>query len=136
MAVSKRTTAAKPVPSMARDLPELLTNLGPVRVRAMFGGYGVSLEGSMFGLIDQDTLYFKVDEQNRPEYEALGSKPFTYTYPNEGRTIEMGYWRVPLEVMEHTPRLEAFARAALAVAHRAALSPKKSKKRGAGAPPT
>lgn len=131
---TRKPSAPKPVSPLAKDLPELLTGLGPIRVRAMFGGYGVSLDGRMFGLIADDTLYFKVDDHTRPEYQALGSAPFTYTYPSDGRTLEMGYWKVPLEVMEHTPRLEAFARGALAVAIRAANTPKKKKKSPTGAP--
>jgi DNA transformation protein and related proteins len=33
-----------------------------VKARAMFGGYGLYSNTVMFGLIDKEKLYFKVDE--------------------------------------------------------------------------
>jgi len=40
-------------------------------------GYGVFLDGLMFGLIADSTLYFKVDEQTRENYTEKGFEPFT-----------------------------------------------------------
>ena len=59
-------------------LVELLQPLGPVQAKAMFGGFGIYLKGLMFGLVADDTLYFKVDEKNRPDYEVKDLGPFTY----------------------------------------------------------
>jgi len=44
----------------------------------MFGGFGTFLDGLMFSLIADNDLYLKVDAENRPDYEAAGSYPFTY----------------------------------------------------------
>ena len=57
---------------------EQLEALGPVRIRAMFGGAGVYLDDFMFGLIAAETLYFKVDDQNRSPFEEEGQAPFMY----------------------------------------------------------
>ncbi len=56
---------------------EQLEPLGPVTTRNMFGGAGVYLDGLMFGLIANETLYFKVDDRNRVDYESEGLGPFT-----------------------------------------------------------
>ena len=50
-----------------RVLGKLLP-FGPVRARAMFGGYGLFLDDVMFALIARDTLFFKVDGENRPDF--------------------------------------------------------------------
>ena len=49
---------------------ESLRPLGPVSARRMFGGHGIFLDGVMFGLIADDQLYLKADEENRAAYEA------------------------------------------------------------------
>ena len=74
-------------------LQEQLTSLGHVTVRRMFGGAGVYCDGLMFGLVSDDTLYFRVDDGNRGDFEAEGLTPFTYD--GKGRTIVLPYWRVP-----------------------------------------
>ena len=53
-----------------------LNSLGPVTVRKMFGGAGLYLDGTIFAVVANDALYFKVDDSNRPDYEAAGMGPF------------------------------------------------------------
>jgi DNA transformation protein and related proteins len=43
---------------------EQLRLLGRVAARRMFGGVGLYVEGLFFGLIDDDTLFLKVDDSN------------------------------------------------------------------------
>ncbi len=74
--------------ALARLLP-----LGPVRARAMFGGWGLFLDDVMFGLITDGRLYFKVDTESEPRFAAAGSKAFTYT--RRGARITMSYREVP-----------------------------------------
>jgi len=40
-------------------LKEVFEQLGPIRARKMFGGYGIYHDGVMFGLVADDTLYLK-----------------------------------------------------------------------------
>jgi DNA transformation protein len=54
---------------------DLLTRLGaarPVTAKKMFGGAGLYLDGVMFGIADDDRLYFKVDDQTKVRYESEG----------------------------------------------------------------
>src|SRR5262245_5793006 len=99
-------------------LKDHLRGLGQVTVRRMFGGAGVYCDGLMFGLVADDTLYFRVDDGNRGAFEAEGSVPFTYD--GRGRTIVLPYWRVPERLFDEPDEMLVWARAALAAARRVA----------------
>lgn len=98
---------------------EQLSVLGSVSARAMFGGLGLYCEGLFFGLVDDDVLYFKVDDASRGAYEAAGSGPFRPS-ADEGPTL--GYYEVPGEVLDDRAALREWAGQALAVARRAAAA--------------
>jgi DNA transformation protein len=98
---------------------DLLSPLGPpggVRPRAMFGGYGIYLNDLMFALVAWDVLYFKVDDGNRPAYEAAGSGPFR---PYADRPTTMSYHEVPASLLDEPDALMSWARDAVAAARRA-----------------
>lgn len=101
--------------------------LGPVAARRMFGGFGVYLDGVMFGLIGFNELYFKVDDGNRADYEAAGMQPFTYQ--GRDRPVSMSYWRVPGDVFDDTEALAAWAGKALDAARRTKSARKPRKRR-------
>ena len=85
----------------------LLLSFGPVTARAMFGGYGLYLDGVMFGLIAHDTLYFKIDDGNRDDYIKAGAGPFTYE--GKRRPVEMSYYQVPEAFMDNPTSLAKWA---------------------------
>ena len=68
---------------------EQLGRVAPVTSRGMFGGVGIYSAGLFFALIDDDTLYFKVDAATRPRYTDAGMKAFD-PFRN-GKTME-GYY--------------------------------------------
>jgi len=96
---------------------ELLSSVGNVHARRMFGGYGIYCDGTMFALIADDVLYFKADEVNRPEFERARSEPFVYSART--KQVTMAYWRAPEEVMESRDVAIRWARGAYAAALRA-----------------
>jgi len=87
---------------------------GGCGARAMFGGFGIYKGGLMFGLIAEDVLYLKVDDANRPDYEARKSKPFVYE--GKGKPVSMSYWRIPDDVLEDPDELKTWAMKAYDVA--------------------
>jgi DNA transformation protein len=91
-------------PEFVDHLTDLFEADAPVTVRRMFGGVGVFREGLMFALVVDDTLYLKVDDRNRPDFETSAMTPFTYTR-GEART-SMSYWSCPPHLLEDG---EAFA---------------------------
>ena len=93
-----------------------LDELGNVVPRAMFGGVGLYCRDVFFGIIARDVLYLKVDDRNRADYERAGMGRFKpYAGPQSGT---MEYYAVPLEVLESTSDLAAWARKAVDVAKR------------------
>ncbi|MEL7503827.1 MAG: TfoX/Sxy family protein [Cyanobacteria bacterium J06554_6] len=85
------------------DTVAQLNQVAPVTARSMFGGYGLYTEGVMFALIADTTLYFKVDNENQPDYEASCMAPFTYQ--GKGKHIRMSYWQLPEKVMTDPEQL-------------------------------
>jgi DNA transformation protein len=99
--------------------------VGEVAPKNMFGGVGLYHDGFFFGLIASDVLYFKVDDENRPDYETAGARPFQ---PYGEESYSMGYYEVPVDVLEDVDQLRAWTRGAVAAAARKASSRKRKKK--------
>lgn len=94
---------------------ELLGRVGTVTGRSMFGGFGLYLDGLFFALVDDDTLYFKVDDATRPEFEAAGMQPFR-PYGDERA---MQYYELPPDVLEDPEQMRIWVERAVGVARRA-----------------
>jgi DNA transformation protein len=92
-----------------------LAEFGEVRSKKMFGGVGLYFGGVMFGLIAQDTLYFKVDDSNRKDYESLGYKSFK---PFDDKKMMMPYYEVPIDVLDDPDELSRWAEKAYRVAEK------------------
>jgi DNA transformation protein len=101
---------------------ELLEPLGPVRARAMFGGWGLYDGATMFGLIIEGRLYLKVDDVTRPAFEAAGCEPFVYT--GAKKPVQMSYWTAPTDAQDDAHALLPWARRAVEAARRAAAKKK------------
>ena len=60
---------------MDRDfLIDLFADFGPVTIRKMFSGFGISADGTNFALALRAGLYFRADDQTIPQFEAEGSQ--------------------------------------------------------------
>ncbi|MGF1569403.1 MAG: TfoX/Sxy family protein [Nodosilinea sp.] len=94
-----------------------LNRVAPVTARAMFGGYGLYVEGVMFALIAYDVLYFKADDENRDDYLDAGTGPFIYH--RSGKAIEMSYYQLPDAVYDDLGTLHQWVEKAVAAARRA-----------------
>lgn len=86
---------------------DLLSGLRGVTARAMFGEHSLYLDDVIFGIVADDVLYFKVDDANRPKYEAAGSRE--YAYVSGGKKVPMPYWEVPASVLEDREELARWA---------------------------
>jgi DNA transformation protein len=92
----------------------LLSPLGEINGRPMFGGYGVFSEGNMFALISGAALFFKVDDSNKDAYIKAGSKQYK----------PMPYYEVPDQIFNNSDKLKEWAKLSIALASKA----KKGKK--------
>jgi len=92
---------------------EQLEGLKGVTSKRMFGGAGLYAGDVFFAVLDNDTLFFKVDEDTVGAYRKAGMPPFQ-PYPGRPET-SFGYYQVPARVLEDADELVAWARRAVAV---------------------
>ena len=111
---------------------EQLAGLAGLSARRMFGGVGLYCEELFFGLIDNDTLYLRVNDDNRADYTARGMSQFR---PYADRPeLSMSYYEAPADVLEDPAQLVSWARRSVAVAMAAAAAGKLAGKPAAGRP--
>jgi DNA transformation protein len=97
---------------------ELLSPVGPVRARAMFGGHGVYCGDLMIGLVDDDELFLKTDAETRPRFLEAGCRQ--WIFEGGGKRMESSYFRPPDGAHESPEDMEPWGRLALEAARRAA----------------
>jgi DNA transformation protein len=104
-------------------LHELLEPLGKVSARAMFGGWGVYVDGTIMGIVAEGRLYLKVDALTESRFAAAGSAPFMYQ--SQKGPMPMSYWSAPDEAMDSADGMKPWARLALEAAGRKAIGKKR-----------
>jgi DNA transformation protein len=113
-------------------LEQLGRTIQRIRGRSMFSGVGVYAGEHFFALIDDDVLYFKVDDSTRPDFIAQGMRAWS---PFEDGRESRGYYQLPAELLEDPDELKPWVEKAVFVAARKKLkrptakSPAKRKKR-------
>ena len=96
------------------DLRDIFASVGAVRVKRMFGGFGISRDERTFAVVIGGELYLKADALTAVKFREAGSRPFTYE--RRGRPVSMGYWTVPSEALEDPDAMRPWAELALSVA--------------------
>ncbi len=109
--ITRRIVSGIKKPEMKKDqsfhdyvVHDLLRNLSGITSKTMFGGWGIYENGVIFALIADGELYFKVGDNNRADFEKMGSHPFVYSGGNHKPTT-MPYWLLPEEIMENEEKL-------------------------------
>ncbi len=87
-----------------------------IRARAMFGGVGIYAGERIFGLIDDDVIYLKVDDVNRGDFEKVGMGPFQPFGPG-GEVMQ--YYELPEGILDEPEALGPWVEGAVEVAGRA-----------------
>ncbi len=85
----------------------------------MFGGHGVYIDGLIVGLVIDDSLYLKTDDETRAWFEERGLAPFAYASARRG-TVVTGYYAPPDGALETRAEMTPWLRLALAASRRAA----------------
>jgi DNA transformation protein and related proteins len=109
------------VPSKASEgfvahVIECMRDFGPIEVTRMFGGWGLYRDGVFFALVLRESLYLKVGDDNRADFDARNLEPFTFV--KRGETIVTSYRAAPEEVFEDPREMAKWARGAYAAALR------------------
>jgi len=112
-------------PEFREYVLEQLDGLG-VTARLMFGGAGLYAGGAIFGVMDDDQVFFKVDDETRPLYVARGAKAWDpmpgYEKPSPH------YYEVPGEVLDDRDELREWARRSIEVGRRTKRKPSRKAK--------
>ena len=102
---------------------EQLSGAEGVSFRRMFGGFGLYRNGVFFGIISGDTLFFKVSDASRADYETRGMARFR---PYRDRPlVSMSYYEVPADVLEDADECVRWAMRAVAAGTAKKKSPKR-----------
>lgn len=101
--------------------------VAPVTSKRMFGGAGLYSDGLFFAVLDNDRLYFKVDDSNRDDFVEAGMGPFR-PFPDRPDYM-MQYYELPAGVLDDPDALVHWLAKAVAVARAAAARGKKKRKK-------
>ena len=103
---------------------ELARGAGRPSARAMFGGHGVYLDGTIVAIIIDDALYLKADASSADAFDARDLQPFVYV-TKDGERIVMSYRLAPDEALESPAAMHEWLRLALGAALRKPEKPKR-----------
>lgn len=100
---------------------EIFASEGPVRIRRMFGGQGVYLDGRIVALVLSGELMLKGDADTEPAFLAAGSRRWTYQRPG-GPPVAMPYYTFPPDAYDDPDAMAIWAARAREAAARAAAA--------------
>ena len=109
-------------------LKEVFVHFGSIQARKMFGGYGIYHKGVMFGLVADDTLYLKADDETAKDFEEKGLEPFEYDKGD--KVVKMSYYLAPDEILDDPTEAASWARRSYEVALRSHSSARRKRKNG------
>ena len=104
---------------------DLFQAFGKITVRRMFGGAGLFVDGLMIGLVMNDQIYLKTDDQTRKAFIAENCQPFTYGAKG-GKRVSLGYYAIPDRLLDDPEEFAVWARQAERVARAKPVKKKKS----------
>ncbi|MGL4726949.1 MAG: TfoX/Sxy family DNA transformation protein [Scandinavium sp.] len=84
------------------DSEECLSSLGSIHHRALFGGYSLSIDDTVFAMVAHGELYLRVCEQEMG-YEVAPQRLLTLT--KRGRPVSLNYYLVDESLWRDQPLL-------------------------------
>jgi DNA transformation protein len=93
---------------------EQLSRVPGVSSRRMFGGVALYTGRAIFAILDNEQVFFRVDDSTRPEFKARGASPWD---PMPGREKpSQGYYELPAEILDDRDVLTEWAGRAAQIA--------------------
>lgn len=105
---------------------EAMAPLGRVSFRRMMGGATLYLDGTVFAIVLDDSLWFKSDAVADAAWDVAGCERFTYDR-KDGTTATMNYRRAPDDVLDDPDAMREWAGIAVAAGRRAPFKARRSK---------
>ncbi|PJX20979.1 hypothetical protein CAP48_16810 [Advenella sp. S44] len=126
--------------SVSRDFLEyvldMLTPLGPITTRKMFGSVGLYFEGQMFAIVSSENrFYVKSDSHTQAQFDKSDCPPLTYTRQKsngDSKTIALSFYAPPEPILDDRQQILEWAQLGLQAAAR--VPQKKQSKPSAGSP--
>ena len=112
----------------AEFLRDQLAPLGRISMRRMFGKTGVFCDGFMLAMVRDNTLYFRVDDDNRADFKEAEAFP-QLNYVKKGGSIDLSFWRAPERLFDEPEELVTWAQSALAAARRVATKRERAERK-------
>lgn len=103
-------------PGYIDHIMELLSDLGEIEVRRMFGAAGVFRNDVMFAVIDEDVLYLKADEAFAEELKAKGAIKWVYSKRSANSRRVSNNWSLPDEAADDPELAVSLARRSYEIA--------------------
>ena len=104
---------------------DLFAPFGKIVVRRMFGGEGLYRDNVMFGIVFEEQIYLKTNEEGRQAFIAEGCSPFVFPM-KKGDVVSQNYYALPDRLYDDPDEFAEWARKALAVARtKSATKPKR-----------
>ena len=109
---------------------DLFAEFGPIRLRRFFGGEGIYAGDVMIGMVFDDVIYFKTDDESRKAFVAEKTRPFQFVKRKSGELVITTWFALPDRLYDDPEELAAWARAAHCAALRSQTVKKKRKRKG------
>ncbi|WGW01490.1 TfoX/Sxy family DNA transformation protein [Vibrio sp. YMD68] len=97
-----------------KDSMRLFEQLGRVKSRSMFGGFGIFVEDTMFALVVNDKLHIRADSIAVKKFKQQGYMP--YVYKKRGHPVVTKYYALPDDWMSDSAATLAEAKSSLEIA--------------------
>ncbi|EGA68507.1 hypothetical protein VISI1226_09274 [Vibrio sinaloensis DSM 21326] len=94
-----------------KDSMRLFEQLGQIKSRSMFGGFGIFADETMFALVVNDKLHVRADAQLTQQFKALELEP--YVYKKRGFPVVTKYFALSDEWVADSKRTLQVAQQAL-----------------------
>jgi DNA transformation protein len=107
-------------PDLAKAVLELLSGIGELRQRRMFGGTYIYCDDLFIASVHDDVLYFKANANTASAFIKLGLRQFSY--PKAGAVATLQYYEAPSEVFGSRAEMKRWANKALVAARQDASS--------------
>lgn len=101
-------------PDLVKTVLDLLSGIGPLRQRKMFGGIYIYCDDLFVATVHGGTLYFKANKNTAQEFIDRGLRPFSY--PKQGEIATLQYYEAPTEVFNGGTAMKHWANKALVAA--------------------
>jgi DNA transformation protein len=102
---------AVPAFGLTDHIADLLADIGPVKVRGMFGSVSLRVNNVLLGIVIGDRLHVRTNTESRPAFIAEGGKPYEFD-KRTGEHIVTSYYPLPDRLYDEPEELRRWLRSA------------------------